>query len=97
MQAEFTLSASDRVLQKTAFSFDASVWEFYAPLLTGAQLVFAKPEAHLDPAALVQEIQDHRVTTLQVVPTMLSMLLEQENFAACTSLTRVFAGRTADT
>lgn len=92
MQAEFPLGTSDRVLQKTAFSFDASVWEFYAPLLAGAQLVFAKPEAHLDPAALVQEIQEHRVTTLQVVPTMLSMLLEQEDFADCTSLTRVFAG-----
>ncbi|AKG35462.1 non-ribosomal peptide synthetase [Paenibacillus durus] len=92
MQAEFPLSASDRVLQKTAFSFDASVWEFYAPLLTGAQLVFAKPETQLDPATLLQEIQEYRVTTLQVVPTILSMLLEQEDFANCTSLTRVFAG-----
>ncbi len=92
MQAEFPLGASDRVLQKTSFSFDASVWEFYAPLLAGAQLVIAKPETHLGPAALVQEIQEYRVTTLQVVPTMLSMLLEQEDFANCTSLKRVFAG-----
>ncbi|ARU60861.1 hypothetical protein CBW65_06940 [Tumebacillus avium] len=92
MQTEFPLDASDRVLQKTACSFDASVWEFYAPLLAGAQLVFAKPGAHLDPAALVQTIQEHGVTTLQVVPTMLSMLLEQGDFAECTSLKRVFAG-----
>ncbi|MDR0268869.1 amino acid adenylation domain-containing protein [Paenibacillus sp.] len=92
MQAEFPLEDSDRVMQKTASSFDASVWEFYAPLLAGAQLVFAKPGTHLDPAALVQEIQEHRVTTLQVVPTMLGMLLEQEAFANCTSLRRVFAG-----
>jgi len=92
MQAEFPLCASDRILQKTAFSFDASVWEFYAPLLAGAQLVLPKPETHLDPATLVQEIQEHRVSILQLVPTMLSMLLEQEDFANCKSLTRVFVG-----
>ena len=27
---------ADRVLQKTPFSFDVSVWEFFWPLLTGA-------------------------------------------------------------
>ncbi|WP_017690400.1 non-ribosomal peptide synthetase [Paenibacillus sp. PAMC 26794] len=92
MQAEFPLGASDRVLQKTAFSFDASVWEFYAPLLAGAQLVFPKPGTHLDPATLVQEMQEHCVSILQVVPTMLNMLIEQEGFAHCTTLSRVFVG-----
>lgn len=92
MQKEFPLGAFDRVLQKTAFSFDASVWEFYAPLLAGAQLVFPKAETHLDPATLVQEIQKHGVSILQVVPTMLSMLLEQEEFSNCMSLSRVFVG-----
>src|SRR6185503_6296709 len=43
MQAEFPLAPGDRVLQKTPFSFDASVWELYAPLLAGATLVMAKP------------------------------------------------------
>jgi amino acid adenylation domain-containing protein len=35
-----------RVLQKTPVSFDASVWEFYAPLMAGARLVLARPEGH---------------------------------------------------
>ena len=35
----------DRVLQKTPFSFDVSVWEFFWPLMTGARLVVARPEA----------------------------------------------------
>ena len=48
MQAEFPLSAADRVLQKTPISFDASVWEFYAPLISGAQLVLAQPGGHRD-------------------------------------------------
>ena len=40
------LDASDRVLQKTPFSFDVSVWEFFWPLLAGARLVLARPGGH---------------------------------------------------
>jgi len=46
MQERFPLREEDRVLQKTPFSFDASVWEFYAPLLAGARLVLAAPGGH---------------------------------------------------
>ena len=35
----FELTPADRVLQKTPFSFDVSVWEFFLPLLSGARLV----------------------------------------------------------
>ncbi|HEY0100379.1 MAG TPA: AMP-binding protein, partial [Pyrinomonadaceae bacterium] len=50
MQERFPLTHTDRVLQKTPFSFDASVWEFYAPLLCGGQLVMARPGGHRDGA-----------------------------------------------
>lgn len=43
MNNEFPLSGEDAVLQKTSINFDASVWEFYAPLTTGARLVLAEP------------------------------------------------------
>ena len=39
--AAFGLTAADRVLQKTPFSFDVSVWELFWPLLFGARLVLA--------------------------------------------------------
>ncbi|UUZ50646.1 hypothetical protein LP420_13320 [Massilia sp. B-10] len=32
-QDEYRLDGSDRVLQKTPFGFDVSVWEFFLPLL----------------------------------------------------------------
>ena len=32
MQAQYGLGADDVVLQKTPFSFDVSVWEFFWPL-----------------------------------------------------------------
>lgn len=92
MQAEFPLTATDKVLQKTPFSFDASVWEFYAPLLVGAQLLMAQPEGHQDSNYLIQLIIKQKVTILQVVPTLLRMLLEHRDIRNCTSLKRVFCG-----
>ncbi|WP_042918489.1 AMP-binding protein, partial [Pseudomonas tolaasii] len=40
------------LLQKTPFSFDASVWELFWPLSCGMRLVLAGPDDHRDPAAL---------------------------------------------
>ena len=51
MQHRFPLSPSDRVLQKTVYSFDASVWELFLPLMTGASVVMAAPGAQRDSAA----------------------------------------------
>ena len=36
MQDAYRLTTSDCVLQKTPFSFDVSVWEFFWPLIVGA-------------------------------------------------------------
>ena len=54
MQASYGLGPSDAVLQKTPFSFDVSVWEFFWTLMTGARLVLARPEGHKDPAYLAE-------------------------------------------
>ena len=56
MQDAYGLDGSDRVLQKTPYSFDVSVWEFFWPLMTGACLVVARPEGHKDPSYLVELI-----------------------------------------
>ncbi len=92
MHATFPLTPHDRLLQKTPFSFDASVWEFYAPLLAGAQLVLARPGGQQDSAYLVDTLQRSALTTIQLVPSLLRMLLEQPDFARCTTLTRIFCG-----
>jgi amino acid adenylation domain-containing protein len=92
MQQEFPLGIGDSVLQKTPFSFDASVWEFYAPLMSGARLVIARPGGHQDPAYLIKLIAEQEVSTLQVVPTLLRALVETAGLESCRKLRRLFCG-----
>lgn len=94
MQSHYPLGADDVVLQKTPCSFDVSVWEFFWPLMVGAQLVMAPPEAHRDPVKLQQLFADYQVTTTHFVPSMLaafvSALTDSDTIARCQSLRRVF-------
>uniref|UniRef100_UPI000ACEF3DE AMP-binding protein n=1 Tax=Pseudomonas sp. NBRC 111119 TaxID=1661034 RepID=UPI000ACEF3DE len=89
MQEAYGLNGSDTVLQKTPFSFDVSVWEFFWPLMTGARLVVAAPGDHRDPARLVQLIRAQGVSTLHFVPSMLQAFLTDAQVQQCTSLRRI--------
>ncbi|CAM3136751.1 non-ribosomal peptide synthetase [Pseudomonas floridensis] len=89
MQKSYGLDATDTVLQKTPFSFDVSVWEFFWPLLTGARLAVALPGDHRDPERLVQNIHQHQVTALHFVPSMLQAFLTHDQVESCQSLKRV--------
>ena len=89
MQAEYGLGADDVVLQKTPFSFDVSVWEFFWPLQQGAQLVMARPDGHRDPAYLQEVIERRGVTTLHFVPSMLQTFVETADADRCATLARV--------
>ncbi len=90
MQRAYEVGPRDRVLQKTPFSFDVSVWELFWPLMFGATLVIAKPEGHKDPGYLAEVIQAAGITTMHFVPSMLTVFLDDAGAAGCTSLRRVF-------
>jgi amino acid adenylation domain-containing protein len=89
MQAAYGLDSTDRVLQKTPFGFDVSVWELFWPLTVGACLVVARPEGHRDSAYVAELIGRERITTLHFVPSMLRLFLEEPDLSACRSLRRV--------
>jgi amino acid adenylation domain-containing protein/non-ribosomal peptide synthase protein (TIGR01720 family) len=91
-QAAYPLAPEDRVLQKTAESFDTSVWEYFHPLAVGAAVVIARPEGHRDPAYLAEVIQRHRVTAADFVPSMLAAFLDAPEAARCTGFTRMMCG-----
>ncbi|MHA6924944.1 non-ribosomal peptide synthetase [Ralstonia pseudosolanacearum] len=88
-QQTYRLDASDRVLQKTPFGFDVSVWELFWPLLAGARLVMARPEGHKDPAYLAATIEQAGITTLHFVPSMLQLFLDQVDAGRCQGLRRI--------
>ncbi len=88
-QETYRLTAQDRVLQKTPMAFDVSVWEFFLPLLAGAQLVMARPQGHQDPSYLAEVIESEGITTMHFVPSMLQLFLSQADARRCTSLRRV--------
>lgn len=89
MQEQYALTTADKILQKTPFSFDVSVWEFFWPLLSGAQLIVAEPGGHRDPAYLVRLIQQEQISVLHFVPSMLRIFLDEPGVETCDSLRHV--------
>ncbi len=91
-QRLYRLGADDVVLQKTPFTFDVSVWEFFWPLQVGARLVIARPEGHRDPAYLARAIGESGVTVTHFVPSMLAVFVAEPSAAqSIDSLRLVFA------
>jgi amino acid adenylation domain-containing protein len=88
----FPLNESDRLLHTASFSFDDSVWEFFEPLTTGAQLIVARTGAHNDCTYLIKLIIDKQITSVCFVPSLLQAILEQPDIEKCTSLRRVTTG-----
>ncbi|MGN9810962.1 amino acid adenylation domain-containing protein [Micromonospora sp. BQ11] len=90
MQDAYVLRDQDRVLQKTPYSFDVSVWEFFWPLIAGAQLHVARPEGHRDPGYLAETIQRQGIGVLHFVPSMLQAFLDQPSVTEhCDSIKHV--------
>ena len=89
VQAQYNLTSTDAVLQKTPFSFDVSVWEFFWPLLAGARLVVARPGGHKDAAYLARVIEEQQITVIHFVPPMLRVFLEDADAGQCGSLRHV--------
>jgi amino acid adenylation domain-containing protein len=83
MQDAYRLSPADAVLQKTPYSFDVSVWEFFWPLLAGARLVLARPDGHQDPAYLADLIAAENITICHFVPSMLEVFLREPDLEQC--------------
>lgn len=89
MQHRFQLEADDAILQKTSYSFDVSVWEFFWPLREGARLVLAPPGAQREPRRLAEIIARERVTTVHFVPSLLQAFVATPDLPALTRLRRV--------
>ena len=92
MQQQYQLSSADRFLLKGSLTFDASVWEAFWPLLTGAAVVVARPGGQHDGAYLVETIKAYEITLAYFVPPMLQVFLEEAGLETITSLRYVICG-----
>jgi amino acid adenylation domain-containing protein len=89
MKNYFKISEKDRILLKTSYSFDVSVWEIFLPLISGATLIILEPEEEKEPEKLIHHITKNEVNFLHFVPSMLDSLLKFSSFERCSSLKTV--------
>ncbi len=96
MLAHYPLGGGDRCLQRTALGFDASVWEIFCPLASGASLIIAAAESGGDIASLIDLLDREHITQMQLVPSLLRALLQNRVFVEHPTLKgrlkRVFCG-----
>uniref|UniRef100_UPI003D7526F9 thioester reductase domain-containing protein n=1 Tax=Nocardia lijiangensis TaxID=299618 RepID=UPI003D7526F9 len=90
MLDEYRLTADDVYLQKTATTFDVSLWGYFLPLMVGAKLVVAAPDGHADPVYLAETIRRHRVTVTDFAPSMLTVFVAHATAEQCATLRAVF-------
>ncbi|UVS84492.1 amino acid adenylation domain-containing protein [Burkholderia glumae] len=85
------LGPGDRVLWKTAQSFDVSLTEMLWPLMAGAAIVIARPGGQYDPRYLQDLIVRERVTVVNFVPSMLHLFLQTLDGSRPTPLRAIYA------
>ncbi|WP_308192485.1 non-ribosomal peptide synthetase [Gordonia sp. 'Campus'] len=76
MAVRSPLRRDDVVMLKTPVTFDVSVPELFEPLMAGARLVIAEDGRHVDPAYILAEIGQRRVTSIHFVPSMMAAFVE---------------------
>lgn len=88
MNGEFRWTADDVFIQKSSISFDASVWEYFAPLMSGASCVISDA----DPSKILENLRRHKVSVAQFVPTVLRYIKDTGQASALNGLRLLFSG-----
>ena len=66
--------SSDTLFSVTTYSFDISLLEFFAPLLSGATVYIAMPEVLSTPHFIIQKLKELNPTIIQATPSFYQML-----------------------
>ncbi len=92
LAATVGLSAADRVLLHASISFDAAMAEIFPPLLAGATVVLAHPDAHHELNEIPRIARRERVTVMTLVPSALRVAVTSPEFARCADLRFLICG-----
>ncbi|MFF3739348.1 amino acid adenylation domain-containing protein [Streptomyces sp. NPDC002566] len=76
---DLNLTGDDVVVHNAPVTFDISVWQMLAPLITGARLLVVDRDTAADPQELFGRITTDHVTVLEVVPSLLRAALDAWN------------------
>lgn len=71
-----SFSENDCMVQNASQSFDISIWQFLIALVVGAKLCIYSDKVVREPFLLTQKIADDDVTIIEIVPSLLSLILE---------------------
>ncbi|MGZ7104598.1 MAG: amino acid adenylation domain-containing protein, partial [Candidatus Angelobacter sp.] len=80
------LTAADVIAQNASSSFDISVWQFLAALLVGGRVAIIGDDAARDPWKTLVQTQELGVTVLETVPTMLAVMIAEQQRAGSGAL-----------
>lgn len=72
---KFALTQESIILQKTAPTFDPSVWEIFWWLMLGSKLCLIESGDEKDPEAIIAAIEKYKVTAMHFVPSMLGVFM----------------------
>jgi amino acid adenylation domain-containing protein/non-ribosomal peptide synthase protein (TIGR01720 family) len=70
------LTKHDVTAQLASQCFDISVWQFFAPLLTGGSVIILDAHYSLAPFELIDIVEKNRITVLEIVPSQMLAILD---------------------
>jgi amino acid adenylation domain-containing protein len=76
------LTNKDTVAQTASQCFDISVWQFLAVLLVGGRVQIFPDEVAHHPVQLLTQVEHHRVSILETVPSLLGAMLDADEIGA---------------
>jgi len=77
LQRDYPIDQNCAVLQKSAYTFDASIVEIFRWSLTGSRGHLLTPGDEKDSAKMCEDIYTHQLTEMQIAPSMLKVFLAQ--------------------
>ncbi|WP_207627211.1 MULTISPECIES: amino acid adenylation domain-containing protein [Photorhabdus] len=76
-QTHSEMTDSDTILQRTALTFDVSLWELFLPALNGASHYLLQPGLESFPRGIVAALENENVTVVHFVPSLLKPVLQE--------------------
>ncbi|MGW1984049.1 non-ribosomal peptide synthetase [Streptomyces collinus] len=73
---DLRLTAEDGVVMNAPLTFDISVWQMLAPLITGGRVHLVSRDTARDPDALFATVARHGITVMETVPSFVRAALD---------------------